>query len=106
MWQNLSHRIRGSLKPLWAFGRLLCRDDLDEAVRELREAIGLRDVTIKRSGVELRQDKCTQDVGVDAIRKRDVDEAILTAERNGRFRALLREREQSIAGATAENDCQ
>src|ERR1044072_388698 len=101
--QHLSHGVGSSLKPLRAFGRLLGRDDLDEAVRELREAIGLRDVTVERGGVVLRQDERAQDVGVDAVRERDVDETILTAERHGGFRTLLGERKKSIAGAAAEN---
>src|SRR6185369_7478736 len=102
--QHLSHGVSSSLKPLRALGRLLGCDDLDEAVRELREAIGLRDVTIERCGVVLRQDERAQDVGVDAVRERDVDETILTAERNGWFGTLLRKRKKSIAGAAAENN--
>ena len=58
------------LKPLRAFRCLFRGDDLDEAVRELREAISLRDVTIQRGRVVLRQHKRAQDVGVDAIRAR------------------------------------
>ena len=59
-------------------------------------------MTIQRGRVVLRQHKRAQDVGVDAIRKCDVDETIFTAERNRGFRTLLSERKESIAGA-AEN---
>src|SRR2546423_10773387 len=67
VWQHLSYRIGSSLKPLRAFWCLLCGEYLDKAVRELREAIGLRDVPIERRGVVLRQHKRAQNVGVDAV---------------------------------------
>jgi hypothetical protein len=54
----------------------------------------------------LRQHKRAQDIGVDAIGKRDIDEAILAANWHRGLRTLLRERKETIAGAAAENNCQ
>ena len=51
--------------------------------------------------VKLPKNKNTVDVEMG-----DVYEAILTTERDGGFRTLLRERKEAIAGAAAENDCQ
>src|SRR5690349_13851675 len=104
--QHLSHGVGSTLKPLRTFGSLLCCEYLDKAIRELRDAIRLRDVPVERSGVVLRQDERAQDVGVDAIGKRDIDETILAADRHSRFRSLLRKRKETIAGAATENYCQ
>src|SRR5689334_6790247 len=104
--QYLAHRVGSPLKPLRVLRGLLGRENLDEAVRELREAIRLRDVSIERRGVVLRQHEGAQDVGVDAVGERDVDEPVFTTERDCGFGALLRERKEAITGATAENDSQ
>ena len=65
--QDLSHGVSRSLKPLRAFRRLLGCKYLDEALGELREAEGARDVAIQRRGVVLRQDEDFEDIRVDAV---------------------------------------
>src|ERR1044072_1963524 len=83
--QYLAHCVGSSLKPVRARRCLLCCEYLDKSVRELREAISLRDVSIERGGVVLRQHESAQDVGVDAVGKRDIDETIFAAQRNCGF---------------------
>jgi hypothetical protein len=104
--QDLSHGVGRSLKPLRAFGRLFGGEDFDEAVGEAAEAIGARDVAIERRGVVLREHENLRDVRVDAVRDRDVHEAILAAERHGGLGTLVRQGKQARACAAAEDDRQ
>ena len=49
------------------------------------------DVPVERMGLVLDQDRNLAQAGVQAVAEREVDDAILPAERNGRFRALIRQ---------------
>src|SRR4051812_12824416 len=100
--QDLPDGVGRALKPLGARRRLLGGEYLDEAVRELREAIGLRDVLVERCGVVLREHEDTQYVRVDAVREGDVYEPVLAAQGYGGLRALMRQRRQARARAAAE----
>ena len=68
--------------------------------------VRLRDVPVERGRVELRQHEDAADVGVQAVADRDVDQAVLAADRDRRLRAVLRERKQARALSAAENDRQ
>jgi hypothetical protein len=43
------------------------------------------------------------DIRIDAVRDRDVNQPIFAAQRNGRLRALLRERKQTCSGTSAQD---
>jgi len=101
--QHLAHRVSSSLEPFAAFGSLFRRQYFDKAIRERREAIGRRDVSIERRGVILRQHKHPNHIRVNAVRDRNVDEPILAAERHRGFRSVRSQREETLAGAATEN---
>jgi hypothetical protein len=92
MMKALPDGVGGALKPVWTFGGYLGREDLNETVGEAAEAIGSRNMSIQRSGVVLSKDEYSMHVGVDAVRDRDVNEAVFAAERHRRFCAALCER--------------
>ena len=101
---HLAHGVGCALKPIGAVGRLLGGEDFDEAVGELREAVGARDVAVEAGRVVLRQHEDAQDVGVDAVRDRDVHEPVLAAQRHGRLRARQSQRRKARARAAAQNN--
>ena len=61
-------------------------------------------MAIERCRVVLSQNEDAHDIRVDAVRHRDVYEAILAAERHGRLGAQAGQREQALADAAAQND--
>ena len=103
---RLPDRVGGALIPVGVVGRLLSREDLDEAVAERVHPVGLRDVPVERGGVELRQHEDAADVRVQAIADRDVDEAVAPADWHGRLRSVLGQGKQARALAAAEDDRQ
>ena len=106
MPRRLAHGVGGALEPVGALGRLLGGEHLDEAVREQVEPVGLRDVPVERRGVELRQHEDPLEAGVQAVADRDVDQPVLAAERHGRLRSHVGEREEPRAAAAAEDQRQ
>jgi hypothetical protein len=104
MPQSLPHGIRGALEPVRVLGRLLGREDLDEPAGEGVEAIRLVDVAIERGGVELREHEHAPQVRVQAVADRNVDEPVLAADRHGRLRSRMRQREEAGALAAAKDD--
>ena len=104
--RRLAHGVGRALKPLFALGRLLGGQDLDEAAREHVHPVGLRDVAVERRRVELRQHVDAFEAGVQAVAERNVDQPVLAADRHRRLRAMVREREQPRAAAAAEHDRQ
>src|ERR1051325_293414 len=99
--EHLAHSVRRALKPLAIFRRLLGGEDFHEAVREGRETIGARDMTIERSGVVLREYEDFDDIRIDAVRDRNINQPVLASQRHGRLRALMRERKEPRADASA-----
>ena len=104
--RGLPDRVGRALEPVRVVGRLFGGENLDEALVEDVHPVGLSDVPVERRRVELRQHEDPPDVGVQAVADRDVDQPVLAANRHGGFRALLRERKQPLALASAENDRQ
>ena len=100
---RLADGVRGALKPVGALGRLLGGENLDEAVGEDVEPIGLRDVPVERRGVELRQHEHALETGVQAVADWDVDQPVLAADRHRRLRSHVRERKEPRAAAAAED---
>jgi hypothetical protein len=75
------------------------RKDLDE-LAEFRGDDGspaFADVAIQREAFVLGEDVDVAQVRVDAVGQRDVDDAVLPGEGNGRFGAVARERKQPLA---------
>ena len=102
--RRLPHGVGRALKPVRVVGRLLGGEDLDEPLAEEIHPVGLRDVPVERRRVELRQHEDPADVGVQAVADRDVDEAVLAADRHRRLRAELRQRKQPRALSAAEDE--
>ena len=70
------------------------------------QPIGLRDVAVERRRVELRQHEDALQPGVQAVADRDVDQPVLPADRHGRLRAHVGEREEPGAASAAEDQCE
>src|SRR6266702_2569160 len=62
---------------------------------------GFADVAIERECLVLREDIDPAQVGVNAVGKRNVDDSIDAAERNGRFSPVAGERIKSLACTTS-----
>ena len=104
MPDGLAYRVGGALIPVRVVGRLLGGEDLDEPAGEPVELIGVRNVTVERRGIELRQHEDATDAGVQAAADRDVNEAVLAADRHRRLRSRRGERKQPGALASAKDD--
>ena len=52
----------------------------------------------------LGQDEYLADAGVDAIRQREIDDAVFAAERRGRFGALVRELHETLTAPARHHD--
>src|SRR4029450_6039331 len=103
---RLTDGVGGALKPVTAVRGLLGGEDLDEALGELVQPVGQADVTIERRRVELRQDEDSPELGVQATADRNIDETVLAADRHSRLGSGMRQRKQSSAAPTPEDDRQ
>jgi len=95
------------LEPNLALRGLLRGENLDKTLAEAGADVAvvrLGEVAVERRGVELREAVHLVNIRVDAVRDRDVDEAVVRAEGDRGLRALLRERVEARARATAEDD--
>src|SRR6266436_1249907 len=101
----MPNRVGSSLIPLRAGRRLLRRENVDEAGRKIVEFVTGLDVPMQRHAVELRKHIDRAQAGVQAIADWNIDDPIFSTERHGRFGAILRQRKQPRAGATAHDDC-
>ena len=103
----LENGIGGALIPALR-DALHGRKNLDE----LTEFTGddrtpaLADVAIETEGLVLGEDVDLAEVGVDAVGKGDVDDAILPGKRYGRLGAVAGERKQTFAGSTGKQNTQ
>src|SRR5262249_15104486 len=96
--QMLPDCVCRSLEPIWIGHRLFGREYFDKTFGKRVEPIGIRDVTVQRGRVELRHHKDLLQPGIQTIADRHVDETVLATQGNSRFRAILREREQTFSG--------
>ncbi len=96
--------IGRALVPGVAARRLLRGHDLDEAVGKIVELVALLDVPMQRGTVELGEQKDALEARVEAVADRDIDDAIFARQRHGRLGAVLRQRKEPRAGASAKND--
>src|SRR5207247_2299574 len=104
MPRGLSHGVGRALKPVGAVGGLFGGEDLHESFREQIEPVGLRDVSVERRGVELRQHENALEPCMEAVADRDIDQPIFAANRHGRLRTHVRERKQPRAASAAEDE--
>src|SRR5688572_20811402 len=84
---------------------LLRRHDVDElaelAVQVTPAALHMLDQGV---GLILRQNEYLADPGVDAVRQREIDDAVLAAERRGGLGALVRELHEALTAAARHDD--
>ena len=99
----LVDRVGGTLEPLRAASHL-GRDRRHVVVEKCREAPRLGDVTVEAVALVLREHDDLQVAGVGEVRQREVDQSVRTTERHGRLGAVVREREQTLALPTGEDD--
>ena len=81
--------IGRSLVPLRALGSLLSGEYVDETAGEIVELVAGLDMSMERHAVELGQHVNGAQPGIQAVTDRDIDDAIFSAERDGRFRAIF-----------------
>ena len=106
MEQILADGVGCALVPGAAGEGLLGSQNLHETIGELIEFIGLGNMAMERSRVELRQQVNLAYVRIDTVGDRDIDQPVLTGQRDRRLGALLSEREKSRALAPTHNDRQ
>ena len=87
MSQSLANRVRCSLVPGWIIRRLFRGEYVDEGLAKSTEMIGVLDVSIERSRIELREHEHPSDTVVQAIGDRNVYESIFAGDRYCRFRS-------------------
>src|SRR5215813_9274004 len=101
---GLANGVGCTLEPVGAFRSYFGGDDLNKTICERAEPIGASNVAIKRGGVVLRENEDSQEVGVDAVRDRNIDQAIVATERDGGLGAQASEREQALANSAAKDN--
>ena len=79
-------------------------ENVHKAAREIVELVAVLNVPMQRHAVELGQHIDRAQPGIQTIADGDIDNAIFATERYGRFGAVLRQWEQTGAGAAAHND--
>jgi hypothetical protein len=102
--QALADGVGRALEPVAALFGLLGCEHADEARREDVELVRRADVLVQALRVELRQHEDVPEVRVQAVRDRDVDQPILSADGNGRLRTLQSERKEARAAPATEDD--
>jgi hypothetical protein len=85
---------------------LLGRDRGDVVAQHRGQPPRGRDVPVETVALVLRQHDDLAIAGVDQVGQHEVDQSVDAAERDGRLRAVRRERHQALALATGEDDGQ
>src|SRR6202000_28397 len=102
----LEDRIRGAAVPA-VVDPLLGRPEIDELVElAAQEAPAALQVAQQRMRLVLRDDRNAPDAGVQAVREREVDDAVLAAEMHGGFDALVGQRAEPCAATPGKYDGQ
>ena len=102
--QMLAHGIGRSLVPQLFFVGLLGRQDFDEAFAKRVEVVGPANVAVQADRIELRQHIDAVHVAVQAVRQRDIDQPVLSGQRDRRFRTELGQRQQARAATASEHE--
>ena len=93
--------VRGALIPLLGDAHLR-RQDFDKFTETHERRPSGADVARKAEGFILRENEDAMETGVDAIGKRDVNDAIESAERDGRLGAIASEGPEPLALSSSE----
>ena len=104
--QALADGVGCPLEPMIAVLGLLGGQDGYERLREDVELVGPADVLVQALRVELRQHEDAADVGVDAVRDGDVDQAVLAGDGDRRLRPLVRQGKQPGSPTPTQDDRQ
>ena len=103
----LVHRVGRAHVPVRAHP-LHRRQNLDELAQFLRHNAGpaFADVPVQRQRLVLRQDVHPTQIGVDAVGKGDVDDAVLPAKGNRRLGPITRQRKKPFARSARQKYAQ
>jgi len=101
--QALEDGVRGAQVPVLAHS-LLSGDGGDVVAEQGRHPPGLGDVTVQAVRLVLGEHDDVQVVGVDQVRQGKVDKPVDPAEGHGGFGTVCRQRLESVAFATCEDD--
>ena len=104
--QVLPDGVGGSLIPVGVFQRLLGGQDFDESFAELIEGVGAANVAMQAGRIELGQHVDPVHAAVDAVRQRNIDQAVFAGERHGWLGANLGERIEPRAATAAQDQGQ
>ena len=85
----LSNSICSSFVPAWMFKCLFCSKNFYEAARKTVKIVGISNVQVQRSRVELGQKVNLLEAGIDAVWKWEIDNAIFGRKAHSRFSHLL-----------------
>ena len=100
----LANRISRTLIPIVALVRLFSGEYIDEATCIRIKLVGFLDVSVERSGIELRENEDLIKARIEAVTDRDINQAILARERHSRLTAIPRQRTESRPATTAHYD--
>ena len=99
----LIDRVGCALVPFGILALGIGRQDLHAAVRGVQTPrLAVSDVLIEFQRLILRQDADRIDLGVYAVGKREIDNAVLAAERDGRLGRVFRQNHQTAALTTCQ----
>ena len=92
-----------SLVPLGFFAPGIGRKNLNAAVGTVQmPGLTVSDILVKLQRLILGQNSHRINAGVDAVGQREINDAVLTAKRNCRFRGVFRQHHQTAALATGQ----
>ena len=85
----LPHGVGGALVPIGVVERLLGGQNFDEAAVEGVEIVRAADVAVQTDGIELGEQIAAVQTRSDAVRQRDIDQAVLARHGHGRLGTVL-----------------
>ena len=103
MLDALTDGIGRALEPVGVVRSLLCRKNVHKPSVEHVELVTLDDMFVQRRRIELCQNEDLVHIGVQAVADRNVDDAILSSQRNGGFAPLFSQRIEPRAPAAAHD---
>ena len=104
MHQILAHRICRAFIPRGVVKGLLRRENFHKAGRKLVELVRAGYVAVQRRGVKLGENIDPAKARINAVRDRDVHNAVFARQRHGGFGAVLGEGKQAGALPAAHDN--
>src|SRR6185312_3692379 len=105
MFQRLPHRVGRPLEPFRTFRRLFSRQYINKTTAEIAKLIGVFYMLIQRSRIILSKHVYPVDVGIDAIRYRNIYQTVFPCDGNGGLTSVLSKRKQPGTGSSAKYHC-